>query len=70
MTPSIAKLAPPPTGDFLNWAIQNPDEVSAYLRVIYALSRSETVLTIGAQTVRTPVTLSPENAVFQVRVPE
>lgn len=55
-------LPPPPSENFLQWALTRPHEVEAYLRRIVALSRLEIVVRSANGTTRVPVEFSRENA--------
>lgn len=61
-------LPPPPKGSLLKWIAQKPEEFSAYLHRVYALSRLEVVVNSGGQITRSPIVFSKGNAAVSIAV--
>lgn len=61
-------LPPPPEGDLLKWLNEKPEEFSAYLRRVYALSNFEIVVIINGQTRKCPIKFSETNATIEINL--
>ena len=63
-----APLPPPPTDNFLEWIANNPEEFSAYLHRVYALSQLTIVIVSGGVTSRFPIKFSETNSLIEIVV--
>lgn len=62
------KIDPPPPGGYLDWVLNNPQQVADYLQTVYALRELEVVVVQNGVTRRYPVKFSPTNAIVQIVV--
>ena len=62
------RIQPPPADDYLQWVLNNPQQVADYLRTVYALRQLEVVVVQGGTTRRYPVKFSDGNAIVQIFV--
>jgi hypothetical protein len=65
---STNQLPLPPSGNYLSWMTNHPDEFSAYLQTVFALSRMEVVLTINGVTKRFPLKITGQNAIVEINI--
>lgn len=62
------RLPEPPEGGYLDWVLNNPQQVADYLQTVYAMRQLEVVVVQGGVTRRYPIKFSEGNAVIQIAV--
>lgn len=68
MAEIATSLPPPPKGGYLQWVVENPAQVAAYLATVYALQNLEITVTKNNVTTKYPIRLSSQNAVIAITV--
>ena len=62
-------LPVPPSGNYLQWVMQKPQEVVAYLETVRAVKQLELVINFDGKTYKAPIQFSGENANITINIP-
>ena len=65
---SNSMLPPPPTGDYLSWITQKPEEFAAYIQTDYALSNLVVAVTFNGITTNYPIQFAGSNSVVTIKL--
>lgn len=61
-------LATPPESNYLQWVVNHPEQVAAFLATVFSLAKLEIAFTQNGALTRLPVKWSSQNAVIELNL--